>query len=372
MTDDEKLDARLNEAKNYLLRRAAEVDSALSDFWDLKRSEWKGFPGIIQDTFDVYNELTSGGKKLRAVLTILGYEAFQHDASPFSEIGNGIQRAAGAVEILHNASLIHDDIIDRSELRRGRITIHRRYAARFISLFSSVNEAEHYGVALAIILGDQGQALAEQLLFSSGFPHRLLLSAVSQLSATTADTVAGQFLDLEYVTLDELTEDQVLRIYEFKTARYTVQLPLTLGAILADAPDTVFSSIREYAIPIGNAFQIQDDILGLFAEPGALGKSGDIDLKEGKKTLLFKYAYREARATDKKFLLSVHGNPKATSDDLSRVKDIVIKTGARRMTEEIAIGLVKRAIEVIPKITNRPASRDKLLLLAEYCIHRRN
>ena len=110
MRDDEQLDIRLNEVKSYLLRRAAEVDSALADFWDLKRSEWQAFPGIIQDTFDVYSELTSGGKKLRAVLTMLGYEACRHDASPSSEIGDGLQRAAGAVEILHNASLIHDDI----------------------------------------------------------------------------------------------------------------------------------------------------------------------------------------------------------------------------------------------------------------------
>jgi geranylgeranyl diphosphate synthase type I len=193
MRNDRQLETRLNEAKSYLLNRAAEVESTLSEFWKLKHSEWQAFPGIIHEAFDVYDELTSGGKKLRAVLTILGYEACLHYESPSPEIENGIQRAASAVEILHNASLIHDDIMDRSELRRGKTTIYRRYANRFTSLFSSNEEANHYGISLALNLGDQGQALAEQLLLSSGFPKGLLLRAVSLLGSTTSDRLLGNF-----------------------------------------------------------------------------------------------------------------------------------------------------------------------------------
>ena len=372
MRNDKQLETRLNEAKSYLFNRGAEVESTLSEFWELKHSEWQLFPGIIHEAFDVYDELTRSGKKLRAVLTILGYEACRHYESPNSKTENGLQRVAAAVEILHNASLIHDDIVDRSELRRGKATIYRRYANRFISLFSSIDEANHYGIALALNLGDQGQALAEQLLLSSGFPEGILLRAVSLLGTTTAETVVGQFLDLELVTLDKITQDQILRIYEYKTARYTVQCPLMLGAILADAPESVFAGIREFAIPIGIAFQIQDDILGLFAEPMAMQKTGDEDLKEGKKTILFELAYKGACTTDKQFLLSVHGNPLATDADFLRVKDIITYTGARHAAEEMAARLAEKAMEVIPTITSEPTSRNKLLLLAEYCIKRRN
>lgn len=370
MRNDRQLELRLKEAKSYLMNRAAEVESTLSEFWELKHSEWQTFPSIIHDAFELYDELTSGGKKLRAVLTILGYEACRHNKSPNSEIEYGLQRAAASVEILHNASLIHDDIIDRSELRRGKTTIYRRYANRFISLFSSNEEATHYGIALALNLGDQGQALAEQLLLSSGFPEGLLLRAVSLLGTTTSDTVVGQFLDLEHVTLDKITQDKILRIYEYKTARYTVQCPLMLGAILADAPESVFESIREFAIPIGIAFQIQDDILGLFAVAKSKQKTGDDDLKEGKKTILFELAYKEASAIDKQFLLSVHGNPRATHAEFLRVKDIITHTGARHAAKELAVRLAEKAMAVIPSITSEPNSRNKLLLIAEYCIHR--
>jgi geranylgeranyl diphosphate synthase type I len=372
MIKDRQLEMRLNEAKSYILDRAAEVEMTLAEFWELKHSEWPTFPGIIHDGFEVYNELTREGKKLRAVLTILGYEACRHDKSPNSNIKNGLQRAAASVEILHNASLIHDDIIDRGELRRGKTTIYRRYANRFNSLFSSNEEAVHYGIALALNLGDQGQALAEQLLLSSGFPEGLLLRAVSLMGSITSDTVVGQFLDLEHITLDTITQEQILRIYEYKTARYTVQCPLMLGAILADAAESVFVSIREYAIPIGIAFQIQDDILSLFAENKAKQKTSDGDLKEGKKTILFELAYKGSNAIDKQFLLSVHGNPKATNDDFLRVKDIITHSGARHAAEEMAAKLVEKAMAVIPLITNDPNSRNKLLLLAEYCIHRRD
>lgn len=367
-----QLDKRLNEAKSYIVNRATEVDLTLSDFWEIKRSEWKMFPGIIHDAFDVYDELTSGGKKLRAVLTILGYEACRHDESPHSDIGDGIQRAAAAVEILHNASLVHDDIIDRSELRRGKTTIYRRYANRFISLFSSNEDANHYGIALALNLGDQGQALAEELLLSSGFPEGILLRAVALLGTTTSDTVVGQFLDIEHVTLDKITQDQILRIYEYKTARYTVLCPLMLGAILANASESVFVSIKEFAIPIGIAFQIKNDIVGLFAEPQAIQETGIEDLKEGKKTILFNLAYKGASATDKQFLISVHGNPQATLADLLRVKNIIIYSGALKASEELAVKLAEKAMAVIPSITSDPTSRNKLLLLSEYCIHWHN
>ena len=159
---------------------------------------------------------------------------------------------------------------------------------------------------------------------------------------------------------DGVAQDQILRIYEYKTARYTVQCPLMLGAILADAPESVFVGIREYAIPIGIAFQIQDDILGLFAVAKDMQKTGDEDLKEGKKTILFELAYKGASAIDKQFLLSVHGNPRATDAEFLRVKDIITYTGARHAAKEMAVRLAEKALAVIPSITSEPTSRNKL------------
>lgn len=370
MKNSTHIELRIKEAKAYLMNRAAEVDLVLSKFWDFKHAEYIGQPDIIHEAFDLYNELTRGGKKLRAVLTILAYEACRHTNSPNSNVESGIHRAAGAVEILHNASLIHDDIMDRSELRRGKPTIYRYYANRYKSLFSTKEEAVNYGVALALNLGDHGQALAEQLLLSSGFPERLLLRAVSLLGSTTSDTVVGQFLDLENVSLDKITIEQVLQIYEYKTARYTVLCPLILGGILADAPEPTFTSIREYAIPIGIAFQIQDDTLDFLEDHSATRETDFEDLKEGKKTIMFQIAYSGATESDKQFLIAVHGNSLAKHSDLIRVDEIIAYTDARQISKKIANGLAEKAKEAIPFITSDPTSRDKLLLIAEYCINR--
>jgi geranylgeranyl diphosphate synthase type I len=357
-------------AIEYLHEKAVLVGATLAAFWKAKRAEWVGFPSLVQEVFDVYEDLTSGGKKLRAGLAILGYEACRHAGSPTSTRSDGLPIAAGAVEILHNAFLIHDDIVDRSELRRGKPTVHRRYAEKFRSQFATEDDAEQYGAAIALNFGDQGEALGEQLLLSSGFPDRLLVQAVAQFGITTADTVNGQILDLEHIKIGELTEDQVFRIHEFKTAHYTILLPLTLGAILADAPREVLASIRAYAIPTGMAFQVKDDVLGLFGDEKSLGKPVDSDLKEGKKTLLFVHAYRAASREDRLFLESVHGNPEATVDDLERVKEIVESTGALHLSEKIAADLVQQATASIPTITKAAESQWRLRVLAEYCISR--
>jgi geranylgeranyl diphosphate synthase, type I len=359
-----------HEAIAYLHEKAELVEAALAEYWKAKRAELDEFPSLVKEVIEVYDGLTRGGKKLRAGLAILGYEACRHSGSPASTKEDGLPRAAAAVEILHNAFLIHDDIVDRSELRRGKPTVHRRYEEKFRSSFANDDDAAQYGAAIALNFGDQGEALGEQLLLSSGFPDHLLVHAVAQFGTTTAETVNGQILDLEHIKISDLTEQQVFRIHEFKTAHYTILLPLTLGATLADAPNEVLESIRLYAIPTGIAFQVQDDILGLFGEQEKLGKPVDSDLKEGKKTLLFVHAYQAASEEDRHFLDLIHGNPHATGDDLERVKQIVISTGARERSEQIAAELVQKAITSIPSLTVAPESQHRLRILAEYCISR--
>jgi geranylgeranyl diphosphate synthase, type I len=361
----------IDEARRYVADNAAAVNPVLKDFWAAKRSEWGHFGDIVRGAADAYDLLTSDGKKIRAGLVKLGYDACHGEHSPPSAVPDGVQRAAGCVEVLHNAFLIHDDIVDNSDLRRNVPTVHRRFADASRERFPTPAAALAYGNAIALNFGDKGQALAQELLLSSGFPEGVLLKAVTLLSQVTIDTVTGQLLDVGDVRLSELGEGPVLLIHEYKTAHYTVMLPMLMGAILAAAPDEALASIRNYSVPIGIAFQIQDDILGLFGDEQLLGKPVDSDLKEGKKTLLFVHAYASAAPADRALLERAHGNPHAGPEDLQAVRRIVRETGALARSEAIAKNFVDEGKRYIPGVTASAHWRRILGGLADYFIQRR-
>ncbi len=364
--------AQINNAREYLAENAADVNPVLKSFFDRKREEWNEIGDIVGRVADVYDSLTCDGKKVRAALVKLGYEVCRHDSSPVSPRPESIFQAAASVEILHNAFLIHDDIVDHSDLRRNVPTVHRQIADAARSNFNSEEESLDYGAAVALNYGDTGQALAQDLLISSGFPDRVLLKAVKLLSDVTVETVTGQLLDVEYVPLADLTETLVLKIHEFKTAHYTVMLPLMMGATLADASAEVLAGIRSFAIPIGIAFQIQDDTLGLFGNESILGKPVDSDVKEGKKTLLFVQAYRAAVSADREFLQRVHGNPNLVPGDLERVRTIVTETGALAESERYARELVEKGRPLITTIAREEQWQGILSGLADYFISRQH
>ncbi len=365
------VDRAVEEAKTYVAENAESVNPVLRRFWEEKRAEWQRFGQIVSGTADAYDLLTADGKKIRAALVKLGFDACRHEDSPSSEVGDGIFRAAACVEALHNAFLIHDDIVDNSDLRRNQITVHRRYANDNRSRFESDEAALAYGCAVALNFGDKGQALAQELLLSSGFPGEVLLRGVALLSQVTIETVTGQLLDVEDVPLRELSEEQVLRIQEYKTAHYTVMLPLLLGGILAGAGPGVRESIRAYAIPIGIAFQIQDDILGLYGDSCVLGKPVDSDVREGKKTLLMVHAYEAANAEERQVLERTHGNPDLQPGDLHRVREIVRSTGALERSEAMGRDFVVRGKQHITGMTESDHWRRILGGLADYFIIRR-
>ncbi|MFH1142927.1 MAG: polyprenyl synthetase family protein [Candidatus Eisenbacteria bacterium] len=364
--------APIQEARAYLEASAERANRVLGEFWEQKRRDWNGFPEIIHGAFEAYDQMTCSGKKIRAGLVVLGHDICRHAGTVASPRVDGIYRAAGAVEILHNAFLIHDDIVDRSDVRRSVATVHRRYADAHRADFPREEEALAYGRAVALNFGDKGQALAQELLLSSSFGGEVLLAAIGLLSRITADTVAGQLLDVAHVPLPALTEEHVLQIHEYKTAHYTVMLPLQMGAVLAAAPPATLPAIHSYAIPVGIAFQVQDDILGLFGEERVLGKPVDSDVREGKKTLLIVHAYQEASPAERRFLERTHGNENIGRGELEEVRRIVRETGALERSEALARQLVGRGKVHIPAIAHEERWRGILTGLADYLIQRRH
>ena len=253
----------------------------------------------------------SGGKRLRSAFMYYGY------------LGAGgtdeerILRTSMSIELIHSFLLIHDDIIDRDEMRHGVETLHKRYAD-FGRRYFPVQDVEHFGNSIALVMGDMLYSHGNNIIFQSGFPLERVFAALSRLQDIVSFTVVGQARDIYMEYKQEATETEILNMYRNKTAKYTVEGPLHLGAILAGASEEHLKHLSAYAIPLGIAFQIQDDILGMFGSEERIGKPVGSDIAEGKLTLLVARALRNA-----------------TGEERTRIKEILARGSALTETERI-------------------------------------
>jgi geranylgeranyl diphosphate synthase type I len=233
------------------------------------------------------SDYSSGGKKVRGALTNLGYRlAGGRDSKAILEASCGI-------ELLHDFLLIHDDIVDNDITRHGRPTVHEKY---------SKNRGQHFGVAKAIIVGDMGAFLGYELIAQSAFPAQRKIEALTKLNDLLLKTVYGEILDIEFDFKTKVSWEDILRVRTYKTAYYTFVMPLTVGAVLGKAGKKTLEIIEKYGVPVGLAFQLADDILGVFGNPSKTGKSNESDIREGKKTLLFAKSLELSGETGKRFL----------------------------------------------------------------------
>lgn len=245
-----------------------------------------------------------GGKRLRGAQIVLGYEIFG------GKLGPEILKASAVIEIVHSFFLIHDDIMDEDSLRRGEPTIHKQYEDYHRTKFKKRNSS-HYGSSMAINLGDIDIILAQKVLTGLKFPADRILKVSNFLSNLLIQVAHGQALDITYESYSGLKEEDVLRVHRHKTADYTVSGPLTIGGILAGRDLEELGSIYRYGTPVGIAFQLRDDELGMFSSSEILGKPAESDLRESKNTILILKALEKANAGDRAFLLWAHGNTQA-------------------------------------------------------------
>lgn len=262
------------------------------------------------------------GKRIRPLLFLLAYKGY---APQGKKITAALYRTATAIEFLHNFMLIHDDIIDRSDLRRGRPTMHRL-------LEKTIPAADPYrlGTDLAIIAGDIVHAMAiDAFLAVSEDPARKE-RALRYFVHTSAFTAMGEFVDTLHGVdqLKHIAEDDVFLNYSLKTARYTFQCPLVTGAILAGASRRETQRLAEFGLLIGQAFQIQDDIIGIFETEQAIGKSILSDLAEQKKTLLMVHADRTLKGKAHQHFTQLFLKPAPNLADLDAIRKILVDAGA--------------------------------------------
>jgi len=296
------------------------IDKSLSSFLNLVKRDYR-LHLVSPLLFESIREFTlREGKRLRPLLLILTYKGY---APASKKISRKLYNASTCMEFLHNFMLIHDDIIDRSDLRRGKPTMHK-----ILENTVPTRNPDKLGIDLGIIAGDIVYALAIDAFLSIDEPAARKERALKYFIQTAAFTAMGEFIDTVsgVKAVQDVDEKEVFLNYTLKTARYTFDCPMVTGAILAGAGDQEIKKISRFGILIGQAFQVQDDIIGIFETETNIGKSILSDLAEGKKTLLVTHAFSVLRGKAKKEFLNIFAKKTKTLKDLETVKKIFVKT----------------------------------------------
>lgn len=307
----------------------------------------------------------SGGKRLRSTLMYYGYLAAG------GQEREKMIKAALSVELIHIFLLIHDDIIDRDELRHGVETAHVHYGKVGKKLFPQF-EGDHFGNSIALIMGDMLHALGNQVLFESEFDASLIVKTLSKLQSIVTLTVIGQTKDVYIEYAKEATEEEIMRMYEYKTARYTVEGPLHLGAILGGGSDELLAGLSRYAIPLGIAFQIQDDILGIFGTEEKLGKPIGSDIQEGKWTILVSYAMNHLESSEKQeFARLLRKGADLTDDDTVRFREMVRRSGALQYAQDLAKQYISEGRKAVLELKGMDVeAKEFLISVADFMTQR--
>lgn len=340
------------------------VDQILDDFLTHKArsAAAQKMPREVIQTLHEF--LFAGGKRLRPLLCVTGW----HAADGHGDI-TPVLKAAASLEMFHAFALIHDDIIDRSDTRRGKPTVHRTLTARH-SYGRGAAAAGHVGTSAAILIGDLALAWSDQILHTAGLTTRQLTSSLPLIDAMRTEVMYGQYLDLTATGKPAEDLRLALAIIRYKTAKYTIERPLHLGACLAGAPQCVLDACTAYAIPLGEAFQLRDDLLGVYGDPGRTGKPTLDDLREGKATVLIALGLHRASPAQRACLAGLIGNPHLTEVDAAEARHILTVTGAGSAVEQMIIDRHHEALTALGRAPLPPAVVQTLHDLAATAVHR--
>jgi len=290
------------------------------------------------------------GKRLRPLLLILSYQGYNAENT---RIPKGVYTVSAGMELLHNFMLIHDDIIDCSDLRRGKPTMHR-----MLRKTAKTADPDKLGIDLGIVAGDIVYALAVDAFLSfRETPQSRMKDALRYFIRTAALTAVGEFVDTlnGVLPVHQVSEKDVFLNYSLKTARYTFECPLVIGALLAGASDKETRLLSELGLLTGQAFQIQDDIIGVFDTEKNIGKSVLSDIEESKKTLLVCRAYAALTGKKRNDFLTRFSKKNITCADLKAIREIFITSGSLRYALDCIDQRLTRSNAVIKTLAMKPS-----------------
>lgn len=348
-----------------------DVDAVLSERLDALQDRLTAVDPTTTPLIDEARALVSGGKRLRAAFCYWSWRA--HGGAFTSSDRNAAIGAGAALELFQAAALVHDDVMDNSDTRRGRPAAHRGFAALHRSEHWE-GDPHEFGTNAAILLGDMLlSACGEQLgLATASLDPALASSAREVFDLMQTEVTIGQYLDVRaqvmpWGTDHDADEAQSRGIIRAKSARYSVEHPIALGAALAGANP---SSVSVYGLPLGEAFQLRDDLLGVFGDPDVTGKPAGDDVKEGKRTVLASRALRAASKEQRALILTSLGDQNLPDDQLTAVRTALIDTGAVTDVEQLIADLTTTAENALKNADLSDDPREMLLRIGYAAVRR--
>ena len=302
----------------------------------------------------------AGGKKFRAAFCHWGYRAFATPADAEQE--QALLRACASLELLHASALAHDDLMDASDTRRGRPATHRAFETEHRGAGWRGNP-EQYGAAAAILLGDLLQGWADELLRRSGFGWDHVGPALEVFDLCRTEVIAGQFLDVSVQARGHADVETAMTVLRYKSAKYSIERPLHVGAALAGGGPAELAALTAFGLPLGEAFQLRDDLLGVFGDPATTGKPAGDDLIEGKRTVLVALALDGAAPADAALLDRSLGTP-LSPPEVERLRDVIEASGAHAQVEEVIGELSRIAVAALDAADVDEHAREVLRGLA--------
>jgi len=303
----------------------------------------------------------SGGKRFRASFCWWGHLAIAEPSDAGFNPG-ALLRACASLELLHASALVHDDYMDASDVRRGRPATHRAFEALHREQGWSASP-EQYGASAAILLGDLLLSWSDELLRTCGLPPERVLDALSYFDLTRTEVVTGQFLDVSAQARGTTDVEVAMRVVRYKSAKYSIERPLHIGAALAGASPAVLDQLSRFGLPLGEAFQLRDDLLGVFGDPEVTGKPAGDDLSEGKRTVLIALALDALGTDEREHLDQSLGRP-LTVEQVAELRGLITKSGADEQVEQVITSLTDRALEALDAAPIRDEARTVLRDLA--------
>ena len=350
---------------------AAALDARLQTFFERETERVAAISPHAVPLVSAIADLTGGGKRLRARLCFWGWRA-----AGGSEVSDTAVAAAASLELFQTAALIHDDILDRSDTRRGRPSVHRVFESLHRDAGWSA-EPEHFGVSAAVLTGDMSLSFAEQLFAeaAAATPREASAAAREIFSTMRTEVMAGQYLDVhaEVAPPPEDPREQLERamtVLRYKSAKYSVEHPVSLGAALAGADATFRARCSAFALPLGEAFQLRDDVLGVFGDPATTGKPAGDDIREGKRTALVALCSAGLEPPARQWLESVLGRADLSDEEVDRVRTLMRESGAHARSEELISSLVATSDAALAALPAPDVARAGLRALADAAVRR--
>ena len=345
----------MHAAPQSLLDVASRVDKRLEALLAVERERWaKVDADLVPPIDEIARLVLAGGKRLRPAFCFWGFVGAGGD--PTDEL---VIDAGAALELLHAFALFHDDVMDGSLTRRGEPTTNAKFEARH-GVEKLAGESRRFGDGVAILVGDLAYVYSDQLMRNAS-PQ-----AWTIWNELRIELNFGQYLDMLGSAMNERRREKAERICRYKSGKYTIERPLHLGALLA-APtrDDLIPVLSTYGLPLGDAFQMRDDVLGAFGDTAVTGKPVGDDLREGKPTPLMAIATARANAAQLKELQLV-GNHDLSPEQIARVQEVIRETGALDELEAVITRLTDEAIAAVGHVPFTQSVRDELITLAEY------